>query len=273
MAELEPETDIPETQVPQAETKPEIKPEQKPEAPAPQNPFYKPDKAYTNIEDFWSQELSTPRQEFKPSPEPEPKQEPGQPSQKKEPEPEDTGRRAEKMGKLFFMMFDKPLIMGASLISGADKDAFKIPESDKKELIEAWAEIADAYDWKKPPAWLVIVIFMSVVYGNIYWEAFRIRNAKRKKAQTSVRAKAEQIYNEHSNQVPTETEIISPVSNPQPAKQQPIIEDVEIESAHRFKPEDFIADKPKGGRPSKETEKLQKIYRTMLKEHPELIEK
>lgn len=91
-----------------------------------------------------------------------------------------------KMGKTIFFLLDYPLTFGAALIAGEERTKYQVSKEEKEQLIEAWGTVAEMYDWKKPPAWLIISIFMSVAYSTLYFKAI---GKAREKAQTKRRQK------------------------------------------------------------------------------------
>jgi len=130
----------------------------------------------SDLDGFLRAKMDPPKKQFA---QPEQPEAGGQEEKKEEPAG-DQFNKSQAVGKVLFLLFDRPLILGASLISGEDSEKFRIPKEDRDELIDAWTTMAGAYDWKKPPAWIVILILMSIAYGQVYYRAVRINMQKTK---------------------------------------------------------------------------------------------
>jgi hypothetical protein len=96
-----------------------------------------------------------------------------------------------KVGKAYFTLTDKPMRLVAGWLADESMGNFKLPKDDQDELIEAWTEIAEDHGWKKPPAWMTILIIIICGYGFMIWHANQIRIQKKKKAAEELQNKLE----------------------------------------------------------------------------------
>lgn len=218
---------------------------QTPEQKAPESKFF--DTKTDKLNDFLKEKMDAPRDQFHAQTPPPDEKEKGSETEPGKPESDiDPTEKARKMGKMLFLLFDYPLTFGAAVISGEERSRFKITPEEKKELIEAWADISDAYDWKKPPAWLVISIFMGIAYGSMYYEAVKIAREKEKGKKEMAKKRRTQYYQEPEGAHPPKPQ------QPQTIK-KPEIEDAEIveDEEGTYNQKDFTIPDYSHGRPSK----------------------
>lgn len=137
-------------------------------------------------------ELNEPKREFPREPEPvaeteqaaapaTPKKDPEQEKQpKNEIEDQQTAEDYKKVGKAWFSTINFPMNLGVMFTAGEYNESLHLPPKMKQELIDAWADMAEASGWKKPPAGLTLFSAISGTYAPLFWQAWQIRRERNK---------------------------------------------------------------------------------------------
>lgn len=141
------------------------------------NPMFQP-----TPPDEFLKELSQDREEFAEAEEVEPAADTDKADDTPEkPTSEEKPGIKRKVGKTMFTTLDVSITTGVSWLAGVDTADIRLGKEEKEELILAWEDLADTYDWKKPPAWFVITLLMSFGYGGMISKAAKLRKEKKKK--------------------------------------------------------------------------------------------
>lgn len=123
-------------------------------------------------------------------------------------EQKELNKKAYKGAKVVVSTFDFVFQTGANIFLDTEDDKvleeFKTKDSDKKEMIDAWADYLETTNWNIPP-WLTVVIVMVTIYGFKVPALIRVKKklkAAKKEAELAaqIKAKREEIVAKVANQ-------------------------------------------------------------------------